>query len=203
MWTIVTILACSAPASAPISPTQPPSAVEAGAPAPAFTLTDTEGVTFDLAAQKGKTVVLEWFNPDCPFVVYAHGEGPLRTLPASWIAKDVVWVAINSGAPGKEGHGLARNRDARTAYGMTYPVLLDEDGRVGHLYGATNTPHLFVVDPAGNLAYQGALDDAPRGERGPAAPRAWLDDALQAITAGRPPAVPQTKAYGCSVKYAS
>lgn len=210
-WLAALILACGSvaveavPATPAVAAETPQMVVAIGAAAPGFTLTDTEGTSFDLAAMKGKTVVLEWFNPDCPFVVYAHGtDGPLRTLPGQWLAKDVVWVAINSGAPGAQGHGLERNRAARVEYAMSYPVLLDEDGRVGKQYGATNTPHTFVVGPDGNLAYQGALDDAPRGERSPAggASRGWLDDALRAVVSGQAPAVPQTKAYGCGVKYA-
>ncbi|MFV8754534.1 redoxin family protein [Nannocystaceae bacterium ST9] len=142
----------------------PSAAAKLGEPAPAFSLPDVEGKTINLADYAGKTVVLEWFNPDCPFVKYAHGEdGPLRTT-----AKDrgdtVVWLAINSGAPGKQGAGAERNREAKQDYAIEHPILLDEDGAVGRSYGATNTPHLFVIDPAGKLVYAGALDNAPMGK---------------------------------------
>lgn len=142
----------------------PTGAAKIGEPAPAFTLTDLDGKQVTLAEFAGKTLVLEWFNPDCPFVKYAHGEGgPLRTM-AKQRGDTVVWLAINSGAPGKQGAGVERNREAKTEYGIEHAILLDESGEVGRAYGATNTPHMFVIDPAGKLAYAGALDNAPMGE---------------------------------------
>lgn len=174
-----------------------------GQPAPDFTLMDLEGRPFHLADHRGKTVVVEWFNPGCPFVVYAHGAtGPLASLPAEWTGKGVVWVAINSGAPGKEGAGLERNVAARAEYKMGYPVLLDEAGAVGHLYGAKTTPHMFIVDPAGVLVYAGGLDNAPLGKaEGPLV--SHVDAALEAMTAGQPIPNAAPKPYGCSVKYGS
>jgi len=152
-----------------------------------------------LSDYAGKTVVLEWFNPDCPFVVYAHGKkGPLRAQPARVISDSTVWLAINSGAPGKQGHGLDRNARARTDYGMTYPVLLDEDGAVGRAYGARTTPQMFVIDPQGQLVYDGGLDDSPMG-RGPGTN--YVDAALADLAAARPVATAGAKPYGCSVKY--
>lgn len=142
----------------------PAAAATLGEPAPTFSLPDVEGNTINLADYAGKTVVLEWFNPDCPFVKYAHDQaGPLRTM-----AKDrgdaIVWLAINSGAPGKQGAGAERNREAKTEYAIEHPILLDEAGTVGRAYGATNTPHMFVIDPSGKLVYAGALDNAPMGK---------------------------------------
>jgi peroxiredoxin len=134
-----------------------------GEPAPGFSLPDLDGGTVSLADFAGKTVVLEWFNPDCPFVKYAHAEGPLATMAATQAQADVVWLAINSGAPGKQGHGVERNREAKTEWKLEHPILLDEDGAVGHAYGATSTPHMFVVDPTGTLVYAGGLDNAPLG----------------------------------------
>jgi len=172
-----------------------------GRPAPAFSLTDTDGKEWSLTAHRGKTVVLEWFNPDCPFVVYAHGEGgPLASLPGKLQSDEVVWVAINSGAEGKQGAGKERNQVARTEYAMNYPVLLDVDGSVGRSYGAKTTPHMYVVDPSGNLAYAGALDNAPRGERTGELIE-YVSEAVSAVTAGKPVSPSETKAYGCSVKY--
>jgi hypothetical protein len=135
-----------------------------GEAAPAFSLPDLEGKTVNLSDFAGKTVVLEWFNPDCPFVKYAHGEdGPLRTL-AKDRSGEVVWLAINSGAPGKQGAGAERNREATKEYAIEHPILLDESGSVGQAYGATNTPHMFVIDGSGKLVYAGALDNAPMGK---------------------------------------
>jgi hypothetical protein len=174
-----------------------------GQPAPDFTLTDTDGKAFHLADHKGQTVVLEWFNPGCPFVQYAHGaQGPLASLPTEWLGKGVIWVAVNSGAPGKEGSGADRSRSARAEWHMGYPVLVDEAGTVGKLYGAKTTPHMFIVDPAGNLVFAGGLDNAPLGNaEGPT--NAYVDAALEAVTSGRPIVESTPKAYGCSVKYGS
>jgi peroxiredoxin len=187
---IVLLLALPAGAATPAA---------VGQKAPAFELTDTDGRTHSLADYAGKTVVLEWFNPDCPFVVYAHGKsGPLASQPARVMDADTVWLAINSGAPGKQGHGLDRNRAARTEYGMTYPVLLDDTGDVGRAYGARTTPHMFVIDPAGTLVYAGGLDDAPMGKGGSTN---YVDACVTELDAGRPVSTPSAKAYGCSVKY--
>jgi peroxiredoxin len=140
-----------------------PATAKLGEPAPAFSLQDLEGKTVSLADFAGKTVVLEWFNPDCPFVKYAHGEGPLSTMAAEQTNLGVVWLAINSGAPGKQGHGAERNREAKAEWKLEHPILLDEDGKIGHAYGATSTPHMFVIDGEGKLIYAGGLDNAPLG----------------------------------------
>jgi len=172
---------------------------EIGKAAPDFTLTDTEGNTTQLSALKGKVVVLEWFNPDCPFVVYAHGKkGPLTEQVPRVLADGVVWLAINSGAPGKQGADPKRNVSARSEYGMNYPVLLDPKGEVGRMYGAKTTPHMFVIDAEGTLVYAGGLDAAPMG-RGNATN--FVDAALTDLKAGNKPTRDRTKAYGCSVKY--
>jgi Redoxin len=148
-------------------------------------------------------VVLEWFNPECPFVKKNHGEGPLKDMAKKASEKGVVWLAVNSSAPGKQGHGAAVNREGKQRFGLSHPVLLDESGEVGRLYGATNTPHMYVVDPAGTLVYRGAIDNAPDGD-----PRGdhfvnYVDAALADLAAGKPVANPEVKAYGCSVKYAN
>lgn len=180
----------------------PPPAAQVGKPAPDFSLTSLDGKDVRLADLKGKTVVVEWFNPGCPFVVYAHGEGPLKDLPREAAAQGVVWLAVNSGAPGKQGHGADVNRKAAADWGMAYPVLLDESGAVGRLYGATTTPNMFVVDPAGTLVYAGALDNAPLG-KADGAPVNHVKAALADVAAKRPVKTPTTKPYGCSVKYGS
>jgi len=143
-----------------------PTTAVLGEPAPAFSLPDLDGNTVSLADFAGKTVVLEWFNPECPFVVYAHGEGPLAGMAGESSNANVVWLAINSGAPGKQGHGAERNHKAKAEWKMDHAILLDEDGKVGHAYGATSTPHMFVIDSAGKLVYGGGLDNAPLGRVG-------------------------------------
>ncbi|MCB9714003.1 MAG: thioredoxin family protein [Myxococcales bacterium] len=182
----------------------PPAATaELGKPAPDFTLSDVDGKSHSLSQHAGKLVVLEWFNPECPFVKYAHGEGPLVKMAADEMAKGVVWLSINSGAPGKQGHGVEANKAGISGYGMTNPVLLDEDGSVGHMYGAEKTPHVFIVDAEGTLVYRGALDNAPIGEVDGGGERLdYVTTALDELRAGKPVSTPETKPYGCTVKYA-
>lgn len=180
-------------------------AAEVGKPAPDFALPDLDGKVHRLSDLKGKVVVLEWFNPGCPYVVASHTKGSLVGAAARAAKDGVVWLAVNSGAPGKQGHGAAANREAARRWGMAHPVLLDEAGAIGKAYGATNTPHLFVVARDGTLAYQGAVDNSPDGERG--APRGgaleeYVTSALADLAAGRPVRTPETRAYGCGVKYA-
>ncbi|MCB9681102.1 MAG: redoxin domain-containing protein [Alphaproteobacteria bacterium] len=191
--------ACSLPAAtAPVAE----ASVTHGKAAPTFTLTGVDGKTYDLAAQKGKVVVLEWYNPDCPFVKYAHGDtGPLHDLGNTWAGKGVVWWAINSGAAGKQGAGQERNQASLGEYGIQYPVLLDADGAVGHLYAAKTTPQVVVIAPDGTVAYQGAVDNAPLGDSGGKPVSRWLDDAVSAVSAGTTPSPSVTQSYGCSVKY--
>ncbi len=175
---------------------------EVGKPAPDFTLTDLDGKTVHLADFKGKTVVLEWFNPECPFVKLAHGKGSLKTMAAEQTQKGVVWLGINSGAPGKQGHGRDVNVKGKEGFGLTHPILLDETGVVGKAYGATNTPHMFVIDPQGMLVYAGALDDTGGGEPEPGeAVKNYVALALSAVASNQPVAESRSKAWGCSVKY--
>jgi len=173
---------------------------EVGKPAPGFTLQDLDGNQVSLSDFKGKTVVLEWFNPDCPFVVYAHTDGPLAKQASKSAEDGVTWLAINSGAPGKQGHGVDRNRSAATEWSIEHPILMDESGDVGRLYGAKTTPEMYVVNPEGVLVYAGALDNAPRG-RVEGKEVNFLVQALEDVAAGRPIQTDHTKPYGCSVKY--
>lgn len=189
----------AAEAKAPV----PEATAVVGKRAPEFTLTDLDGKPHKLSDYRGKTVVVEWFNPQCPFVKFAHTEGPLKDMAAKEIEQGVVWLAINSGAPGKQGHGPAANREGVSTFGMTHPVLLDEDGTVGHTYGAVKTPHVFLVSPEGTLLYKGAIDNAPFGEvDGGGEHRNHLAAALTEVRAGKPVSMPETPAYGCTVKYA-
>jgi hypothetical protein len=176
-----------------------------GQPAPAFTLTDLDGKTHSLADFKGKTVVLEWTNPECPFVVkHYEKSGNLPATQKAATADGVVWLLINSGAAGKQGDRdaaaakawLAKVNSAATAY------LRDSDGKVGKAYGAKVTPHLFVINAEGVLVYRGAIDsirsanaaDIPKAEN-------YVTSALAALKAGKPVENADTKPYGCPVKY--
>jgi peroxiredoxin len=189
----------------------PPSATtsataDVGNAAPDFGLKDLDGRDVHLADFRGKLVVLEWFNPKCPFVQAAHTKGSLRDTAARHIAEGVVWLGVDSSAPGKQGHDPADIRDAAKRFGLTHPILRDETGAVGHAYGATNTPHMFVIDTAGKVVYAGAIDNSPDGEgESPQGGQLvnYVDAALADLAAGRAVRTPKTKAYGCSVKYSS
>jgi len=195
-------------AAAPPPPTAPSktTTAEVGAPAPDFTLKGVDGAAVHLADLRGKTVVLEWFNPQCPFVNKAHTKGSLKGTAARHLGEGIAWLAIDSAAPGKQGYEPAAIREGATRFAITYPVLRDETGQVGRAYGATNTPHMFVVDKNGTLVYSGAIDNSPDAEG--ESPQGgtlvnYVDAALEDLTAGRPVRTPRTKAYGCSVKYGS
>lgn len=177
-----------------------------GAVAPDFTLSDLDGKAVKLSTFRGKTVVLEWFNPECPFVKAAHTKGPLKDLSDKHVADgQLVWLAINSGAEGRQGYGVDVNRAGVKQFGIEYPVLQDTTGAVGKAYGATNTPHLYIIDKQGVLVYAGAIDNSPDGEG--ESPQGgtlvnYVTQALTEMAAGKPVSVSKTKAYGCSVKYA-
>lgn len=183
-----------------LSPAHADTTAEVGKPAPDFTLTDLEGKEVKLSALKGKPVVLEWFNPGCPYVQYAHGEGPLGTMASEWTAKDVQWLAINSGSPGKQGHGLEVNKQAAADWKLSHPILLDESGTVGKLYGAKTTPQMVVIDAEGVIRYAGALDNAPFG-KAEGKHVDYVGDAIGAVLEGGEVQPDHTKSYGCSVKY--
>jgi peroxiredoxin len=191
-------------ASAAVTPAATDHA-EVGKPAPDFTLKDLDGNDVRLSSFKGKTVVLEWFNPNCPFVKASHTKGSLKDTARREVKAGVVWLAVNSGAPGKQGAGAAVNREAAKAFGLEHPILLDEAGTVGKTYGATNTPHIMVIDPKGTLVYRGAVDNSPDGEGESATGGklvSYVEAAIADVAAGKPVATAETKAYGCGVKYA-
>jgi peroxiredoxin len=175
-----------------------------GQPAPDFTLTELSGRRLSLHDFKGKRVVLEWFNPRCPFINLAHTKGSLKGMAARVEAQGVVWLAVNSSGEGKQGFGAEENTAGKAKFGLDHPILLDPTGAVGHAYGATNTPHMFVIDEAGTLVYRGAIDNSPDGEgESPTGGKLvnYVDSALEALAAKRDVSVKETKAYGCSVKY--
>jgi peroxiredoxin len=181
-----------------------PAHAEVGRPAPNFTLPDVDGKSVSLAEFKGKPVVLEWFNPGCPFVKASHTVGSLKGLAAEQTAAGVTWLAINSGGAGKQGAGAEATRQGQTTFGMQHPVLLDESGDVGRLYGAERTPQLYVINAEGVLVYRGAIDNSPDGEgQSPEGGKLvnYVASALQAVRTGAAVAPAETKPYGCSVKY--
>ena len=189
---------------APADDAAPAVVAEVGKPAPDFTLTDLDGKEHALSSYKGKVVVLEWFNPGCPFVGYAHTDGPLADMAKKETEAGVVWLSINSGAPGKQGHGAEANEQGADKFGMTNPILLDETGKVGRMYDAKKTPHVFVIDAQGVLRYAGGLDNAPMGEvDGDDPVRAHVTEALADVRAGKDVRVPTSPPWGCTVKYAS
>ena len=176
----------------------------ANSAAPAFTLTDTIGKTVRLSDFRGKYVVLEWTNPECPFVRKHYDSGNMQGLQKEWGARDVVWLAINSTnqssfeykTPQQMGEWI-RARDAAPS-----AALVDATSATGRAYAAKTTPHMFVIDPAGNMIYQGAIDD--RRSAHPADAKAannYVRAALTEATAGKPVTVASTVPYGCSVKY--
>jgi len=191
------------PEPAEVEAPAPMAGAKVGEPAPDFTLPDLEGNEVSLASFKGKTVVLEWFNPGCPFVKFAHGEGPLASMGNEKMGDELVWLAINSGAPGKQGHDPTENENAVSGWAMKYPVLRDETGKVGKAYGAEKTPHVFVIDAEGVLRYKGALDNAPIGETQNEEYAGYLENALAQLAAGSEIDPSETAPYGCGVKYGS
>jgi hypothetical protein len=198
------------PAPASGKPTKPADPVAPGSlvgkPAPDFTLKDLTGAEVSLASFRGKPVVLEWFNPQCPYVNKSHDQGSLVGTAKKQLDAGAAWLAINSGGPGKQGHDPAANEAAVQRWALAHPVLRDETGATGKAYGATNTPHMFVIDASGTVVYAGAIDNSPDavGESPEGGTLInYVDAALADLAAGRPVATPQTKAYGCSVKYSS
>lgn len=172
-----------------------------GEKAPDFTLTDTDGKSHTLSSltAEGKIVVLEWFNPECPFVVKHYKDNTtMADTYKKYKDQKVAWLAINSGAPGKQGAGKDKNAQYRKDWNIQYPVLLDENGVVGRAYGSKNTPTMYIVGKDGVLAYWGAIDNNPGKELGSVN---YVSQALDQILAGSTVTEPKTKPYGCSVKY--
>ncbi len=174
--------------------------VNIGQAAPAFELKDTDGNTVKLADLKGKIVVLEWFNPECPYVKKHHVDN--KTMVNTYNKfkdKGIVWLAINSGAAGKEGAGQEASAAAKKDWKLPYAVLLDESGKTGKAYGSKNTPTMFVIDATGNLAYMGAIDNDNSAKK--LGTINYVEQALTQVLAKETVSSPVTKAYGCGVKY--
>lgn len=176
-----------------------------GAPAPDFQATTADGGTVSLSQLRGKVVVLEWTNHDCPFVRKHYNGDNMQALQREAGQQGVVWLTIVSSPPGEQGHvtpaqanDLTRSRKAAPAH-----VLLDPKGTIGRAYGAQVTPHMYVIDGEGRLQYMGAIDDKPSAN--PATLQTannYVRPAVAAVLAGKPAPTPVTRAYGCSIKLA-
>ena len=179
-------------------------AAEIGQPAPAFTAKNLKGDAVSLADLKGKVVVLEWVNFDCPFVKKHYASGNLPSLQESYAAKGVVWLTINSAAEDKQGyHEPSKMAEIAAAQGnKASHFLMDAEGKVGKAYDAKVTPHMFIIDAAGKLAYDGAIDSkaTTKAEDVATADKLFVN-ALEAVLAGKPVADAKNKPYGCGVKY--
>ncbi|NBX03634.1 MAG: thioredoxin family protein [Alphaproteobacteria bacterium] len=182
----------------------PAFAAETGKPAPAFETKDIAGNTQSLAQYKGKIVVLEWNNPECPFVKKHYDGGDMQALQEYATSKDVVWLAINSGAEGKQGNMTADAAKAKIAEvkSAASAYILDPQGTIGQLYSAKTTPHMYIVDKDGNLAYQGAIDsDSSPSSSSIKGATNYVRAAVDELLAGKKPTLAETKSYGCGVKY--
>src|SRR5881409_1296394 len=174
-----------------------------GSAAPDFSAPDASGKTQSLSQYKGKYVVLEWFNPECPFVKKHYGSGNMQKLQDQYTGKGVVWLTIDSNAPGTEGSITPEQAQKVSASWKTHQtaLLLDPEGKAGRAYGAKNTPNMVIINPEGKIAYEGAIDskatpnpaDIPNSTN-------YVKAALDESLTGKPVTTSQTKPYGCSVK---
>ena len=176
---------------------------EIGKPAPAFALTDANGKSVSLADYSGKTVVLEWHNPECPFVKKHYG-GNMQQQQKDAKSGDVVWLTINSGKAGKQGHldGKAANAYLVASNAAPAAYLIDANSDTGMAYAAKTTPHMFVIDGQGTLQYMGAIDSVPSSDKEDiSGATQYVTQALAELEAGKLVSVASTQPYGCSVKY--
>ncbi len=178
-------------------------AAEIGKPAPDFTGTDINGKTVHLSDYKGKIVVLESYNQDCPFCHNHFQTGAMQELQKDMTSKGVVWLMVNSVNPHNSSHRTPEQAKAEwTAEKINATDWIDDSsGDIGHLYGMKTTPDMFVIDKSGNLVYEGAIDDQPTPDHDPRKAHNYVRDAVDKVMAGQPVTVSQTKPYGCAVKY--
>ena len=177
-----------------------------GAPAPAFNAVDSKGQKVSLADYKGKTVVLEWTNHDCPFVRKHYESGNMQALQKETTSQGVVWLTIASSMAGEQGYVTGPDADGLTQKRGAAPTafLLDPQGNVGKAYNAKVTPHMYVIDPNGTLVYMGGIDDKPTTRHADVqGARNYVREALAAMGAGKPIEANSTRAYGCTIKYSS
>jgi peroxiredoxin len=175
-----------------------------GQAAPAFTGKDSQGKMQSLAEYRGKYVVLEWTNRDCPYTKKQYDSGNMQALQQKWTGKGVVWFTVLSSAKGEDGYLNATDENAQLAQVRAHPTaaILDPSGEIGRLYSAKTTPHMFVIDPTGKLIYAGAIDDKATTDTSDVkVAKNYVSAALTEAMAGQPVEVASTRPYGCSVKY--
>lgn len=180
-------------------------AVKVGDQAPDFTGTDSHGQTHKLTDYRGKFVVLEWHNNGCPFTKKHYESGNMQKLQQEWTSKGVVWLTVISSSPGSQGYVTAdqENEYLQKMHAVPTAAILDPKGDIGHLYGAKTTPHMFVINPQGQVIYNGAIDDKATTDLSDVnGANNYVSDALQEAMSGKTVAVATTRPYGCSVKYA-
>ncbi|HEX4154586.1 MAG TPA: redoxin domain-containing protein [Acidobacteriaceae bacterium] len=180
-------------------------ALKPGETAPEFKGTDSNGKTETLSQYRGKYVVLEWTNHECPYTMKHYDSGHMEALQKQWTAKGVVWLSIISSAPGQQGYmtPAMENEYLHKMHADPTAVILDPSGTIGRLYDAKTTPHMFVIDPSGRLIYEGAIDDRPSPD--PSTLKGahdYVSAALEEAMSGHAVQTPVTRSYGCSVKYA-
>jgi peroxiredoxin len=184
--------------------TQSAFAAKVGTSAPAFQGIDGEGKAISLEQFKGKYVVLEWYNKNCPYVKAQYGSGSMQKTQAEWTGKGVVWLSIASSAPGKEGYMDAEEvkKDLENSHSARTALIVDADGKIGKAYDAKTTPHMFVIDPQGKLIYNGAIDNHQTTESSEV-PKStnYVSLALSEAMAGKKLTKQSSKPYGCGVKY--
>ena len=179
-------------------------ALTVGETAPALQLRDTQGRAVNLADFRGKTVVIEWFNPNCPFVQKHYGSNNMQSLQNKYARQGVAWLVVNSTNPSHQDYLEPSKLSERFSQlkGHATAVLMDADGKAGGAWGAKTTPHMFIVDPQGKLAYAGGIDDKrssnPEDIKNA---KNYVAVALDQLKAGKPVAENNTRPYGCSVKY--
>ena len=196
VWPLVVVLSLAgawiaAGVAAPVRAAETP---RVGSLAPDFSLPDEAGTLHKLSDYRGKLVVLEWTNPECPYVKRHYGADTMETLSQEFDT-DVVWLAVNSTKSNSPQDSQAWKREQ----GFQYATLQDPAGEVGRLYGARTTPNMYVIDSEGMLRYSGAIDDDPRGRSDE--PRNYVSGAIRALLLGAAPDPGETRSYGCSVKY--
>ncbi|MEK9967618.1 MAG: thioredoxin family protein [Ferrovibrio sp.] len=182
------------------------SGIQVGQPAPAFSVKDTNGKTVSLADLKGKTVVLEWSNHECPFVRKHYSGNNMQSLQKKWTAQNVVWLTVVSSPQGEQGYVDAAQANKLTVERGAAPsaVLLDPKSQIARAYGAQVTPHMYVIDKTGKLAYAGGIDDKPSTRIDDiASSKNFVDAALTELAQGKVVSTSTSRPYGCTVKYAS
>jgi peroxiredoxin len=192
---------CGSLAFSPIANAKP----EVGKPAPDFTGIDSKGKSVKLSDLRGKTVVLEWTNHDCPYVRKHYGAGNMQKLQADAAKDGVVWLSVISSASGSEGHVSPAEADKLTASRNAAPahVLIDEKSKIARAYEARTTPHMYVIDGQGKLVFMGGIDDKPNTNKADIpTSKNYVRAALDAVKAGRPVETTVARPYGCSIKYA-